>query len=89
MKANIKSGSSVKVVIKNTPQSGAIWYLSTLAIDGWAITGYDINTKSQTFYADGPVITSLEMWFTSSGSAYVDIYENGATTPTSSKIIWW
>ena len=68
------------------------WYPSELEQSGWyegsgssgTLGGYrNFITNSGTLYSD------LKIFFTGSDNVTIEIYENGVTTPTRTKIISW
>lgn len=86
LSAFIPTGMNLKIVLR-----GGVWYYRAMHNEGivnCSISSYDNVNKQQTFTStasDAPFSMLLQDF--SSGSLYIDYYENNATTPTKTKTI--
>ena len=94
LRVDKKVDSTVKVIFPIPKSSSHMWwwYPSELEQSGWyegsgssgTLGGYrNFITNSGTLYSD------LKIFFTGSDNVTIEIYENGVTTPTRTKIISW
>jgi hypothetical protein len=84
-RAELSEGASLEVIMTSTASS--IWSFEISSEEGWIVD--DLLTHKQRFIAYGPNISELEMTFYGSGSAELEIFENGSETPTRVKTIAW
>ena len=87
--ANLPVNTSLKVVIKETSNKSGLWGYVVGSSVGWAIGTFNNSVYSQTLTATGQVNTDVRFYFYNNATAVIDIYENGATTPTRTKNINW
>ncbi len=90
--AKLPDENSIKIVFTNTSTNIlSEWWGYTLGSDvNLILSPYNESTGVQTFESvDGALEIDLSMNFGGNGSATVDIYENGASTPTRTKLINW
>lgn len=90
-KAELPASTSLKVIIKHTnnPTNNNIWDYTLNSIQGWGVDTFDWSTGSQTFYANGPVVGDLQIYFIGQGSAIINFYKDQETSPSRTKTITW
>jgi hypothetical protein len=84
--------SSLRVVMTNTtvPMSDALWFYSLGSDENLIVSVYDDVSGVQTFESvEGASEIDLSMSFGGTGSAKIELYENGAAEPTRTKNIIW
>jgi hypothetical protein len=92
MSASVPAGSSIKVKLQLTtdPFNGMdVWFYESGSAQNMTVSAYNETTNQQEFQSNGGGNIELNMSFKGNGSATVEIYENGATTPTRTKNITW
>ena len=89
----IPDGKKLKIVItgKSTVDHGnyltGVWYILSGTGNNWAISNFDRSTFTQTFQSiDGGITCEYSMTF-EKGSFQIDYYENGSTSPTTTKTV--
>jgi hypothetical protein len=82
--------AGVTVTLKMTLLSGPVWYHGGY-VDDWHVTTWDENSMGEQTFATPNVVGESEttIFFQQNGQARLDIFECGASTPTSSKTITW
>jgi hypothetical protein len=92
-----EDGGSLTVIMKLT-SGGGPWGILAIAMSGWTADDYDFAANQQRFDVNpGTAVADLEMFLdsglgmtgSSAGGADIEIYENGAGTPTATKSITW
>ncbi|PBQ34421.1 hypothetical protein CNR22_22455 [Sphingobacteriaceae bacterium] len=83
--ANLPANGLLKVKI--TSLSGGVWSIYGGTQTGWAIGNFQNN--AQEFNASGQVNCDVQIFLKNSGSALIEFFEYGATTPTRTKQISW
>ncbi|MFT3751646.1 MAG: hypothetical protein QM800_01830 [Paludibacter sp.] len=81
MKANLPTGTSLKIIIKG----GDWFYVALPAPTNWTVNAYNFTTKTQEFtVTESNKANDINMYFLA-GNITIEYYENGATTPTRTK----
>lgn len=86
LRCKVEEGVRVKVVF--TKLSGSGMWLAPQSPAHWEATNLVPNT-SQEFTTIGEVTAETRFYFSGSGTARMQIFERGASTPTREKIISW
>jgi len=84
MRAELASDASLKIMVKR--KSGDILRFSSSSNLNWSVDAYDDSTK---IYAFGQSVCDMKVYFQYRGSAEIEFYENGSSTPTRTKTIAW
>jgi hypothetical protein len=87
IKAELPEGTSLKLKFINKSSGNAVWAFNRSTCLNWSINTYENN--EQIFNAYGQSVCDMNIHFYDTGYAVVEIYENGAVTPTRIKKIWW
>jgi hypothetical protein len=89
-RGEVPEGSSLRIVMKNTTVgSNSVWYYYPDKKLGWDISPYDYTNNLQVFNAPDRFNYDVLLYFTGSGAATIEFYENGAISPTRIKNITW
>ncbi|PBQ34422.1 hypothetical protein CNR22_22460 [Sphingobacteriaceae bacterium] len=86
MCAIIGDKSSLRVVVRTLDNNGSVTAFSG-SQTGWYITNQSPSQKE--FYVNFPVKSDIHTVFIGHSTAIIDMYENGAITPTRTKTISW
>lgn len=87
IKANLPEGTSLKLKFINKSSGNAVWAFNRSTCLNWSVDTYENN--EQIFSAYGQSICDMNIHFYDTGYAEIEIYENGALTPTRVKKVWW
>ncbi|MCX6180491.1 MAG: hypothetical protein NT150_01000 [Bacteroidetes bacterium] len=87
--ANVPKGGKLK--IKITAKETNLWSVNVGYSNGyWTNENFNFGEKSQVFTINtAEVLADFKIAFEASGSAKIEIFENGATTPTRTKYVQW
>lgn len=98
MIVQIERGQIFRVVLTNESDSlpssindlnSYRWLADERLNTGWFIEEYDIETHTQTFYAEGPSSPHLRIDFIGCGRMLVEIYEFDGAEASNSKTLDW
>jgi hypothetical protein len=90
--AKLPEESSIRIVFTNTSSNvtSEDWWMQSSSNVNLIVSNKNEISGAQTFESvDGALEIDLRMGFTGDGTATIDIYENGASTPTRTKLINW
>jgi hypothetical protein len=88
LNSELPEGTSLVITISRTTDYG-LWYYQNGSGLNLIVQDYDFSSNTQNFSAYGQSVTDLKMVFVDSGSAKIEIFENGATEATHVKNISW
>lgn len=87
LKAELPDNSTLRVRI--TIISGGGWFITLGAQTGWLVGTYQYPAGYQEFSATGKLSCDMSIFFKGNGAATMEVYENGATSPTRVKQLTW
>lgn len=90
--AELPIGTSVLIVFTNTSSNvlSELWWYQPSTNVNLIVSQYNETTGVQSFESEaGALEIDLSMSFMGSGTATVDVYENGATVKSRTKLINW
>ncbi len=90
--AQFTSENSLKVTFDNSSSdiNNMIWWIEGGSEINYAVSGYDDVNGIQTFESwSNSIESDVNISFSGSGSALLEIYENGSDSPTKTKNISW
>lgn len=84
MKAQLPTGTSLKVIMKN-----GVWFYTVIPYPiNWTVSTYDFTTQTQVFnVTESGKPNDIDIEFQNASNITIEIYENGASTPTRVKKI--
>jgi hypothetical protein len=91
IRAELPENTSVKLIFKyNTAQSDCVHFLEYTR-QGWSMDYVITEERSGTvhLYGYGQVVCEIKVYFTYSGTAEIEIYENDKTIPSRIKTFSW
>lgn len=90
--AELPAKSSLRIKIKLTSGNyfDDIWWYNAGYVTGWSVSIYDEDKNEQEFTvtATEEMTADMELLFSGSGSAEIEIYENNSATPTIKSFSW-
>ena len=91
IKAELPEKTAVRLIITHKSDNYGLLFYDTNTRLGWSMDQVTYDTDSGTFhfYGDGPIVCDVRVYFVSSGSAEIAIYENGDTIPARIKTFSW
>jgi len=85
--AILEENATLRVLAVNPADATGSWGYGSSS--GWIIGLYDWENRSREFTAYGPEHTDAHLTFNNTGTLTLEIYENGAETPTRVKVLTW
>jgi hypothetical protein len=83
----LPEATSIRVLMRSTGPGP--WGTAQGEHGDWTVSNYDQDLGEQEFTATGPGTPDMYIGLVPQGSADVEIYENGSSTPTITKSITW